>query len=147
LSKSSDKLNGILNIEPLPAPQINWEPLLFSAIGLLAILVIAVLIYARYFSARGITKQKIRKLNCNFEQLQIDSHNVAFQLAHIMQQNLRIHTLSQTTKLPKQLESHQARWDSFIQHLCIARYSSNEYPIKKMRILFSDVEFFLGHWR
>ena len=147
MSKSSDNLNGILNIEPLPAPQINWEPFLFSAIGLLAILVFAVIIYARYFSARGITKQKLRKLNGNFEQLQIDSHDAAFQLAHIMQQDLRIQSLSQATKLPKQLESHQVRWDSFIQHLCIARYSPNDYPIKKMQLLFSDVEFFLGHWR
>jgi len=109
VSQSSDALNGILNIEPLPAPQINWESFLFSALGLLTILVTAIFFYARYRSTRGITKHKLRILHFKFEQQQIGSHDTAFQLANIMQQGLRLHALSHATELPKQLEAHQAR--------------------------------------
>jgi len=147
VSQSSDDLNGILNIEPLPAPQINWEPVLFSAIGLLIILLVAIFFYARYRSTRGITKHKLRILHFEFEKQQIGSHDTAFQLANIMQQGLRLHALSHATELPKQLEAHQARWNTFIQNLCNARYSSHEYPKNEMQLLFSDVKFFVGLWR
>jgi len=147
VSQSSYDLNGILNIEPLPAPQINWEPLLFSTLGLLAILVVAIIFYTRYRSTRGITKHKLRILHIKFKKQQISSHDTAFQLASIMQQGLRLHALSHATRLPKQLEAHQARWNTFIQNLCNARYSSHEYSKNEMQLLFSDVKFFVGQWR
>ena len=138
MSNSLDDQNGILNIEPLPVPHSNWESYIFSIITLLIILVLAFFIYARYFSARGKYQYKLKQLHYKFEQQQIGSHDTAFQLAHIMQQGIRVHSLSQVKKLPKQLVSYQARWNAFIKNLCSARYSSIDYPEERMQVLFSD---------
>ena len=146
MSNSLGDQNGILNIEPLPVPHSNWESFIFSVITLLIILGFAFFIYARYFSARGEYQKKLKQLHYKFEQKQISCHDTAFQLANITQQAIRVHSLSQATELPKQLKSHQARWNTFIQHICSARYSSIEYPDERMQVLFSDVKFFLRLW-
>lgn len=143
MNKTSVNLNGILTIEPPTAPLTYWEPLTFVVISLLIVIAIAFLVYNYYFSIRGKLKQKLNKLQFNFERQQLSSHETAFQLANIVQQGFRVHRLSEMTELPKRLISHQHRWSAFILNLRIARYSSNNYPFEKMQLLFSDANLFL----
>ena len=143
MSKLSNDLNGILSIEPLPAPLSYWEPLIFSAISLLVLIVFAFFIHALYFSTRGKFKHKLNNLHNKFELQEVSSHDIAFQLANILQHGLRVHTLSERTVLPEQLISSQSRWNAFVQDLSVARYSSNEYPNEGMQLLFAEARFFL----
>ncbi len=143
MNNMSTDLGGLLSIEPLPTPASHWEPTIFSAISLLALFVLILLIYIRYFSACGKLQQKLKYLQHKFESQEIDSHGAAFQLATIIQCRFHVHALSETMELPKRLMPHQQRWSIFIQHLSIARYSSNKYPALKMRALFAEAIFFL----
>jgi hypothetical protein len=151
MPEPSSSLTGILDIAPPVAPaSLNLQPgVAFGLFVLLALsitLLIAYLLWRRRHSPRGQAQHQLTRLWQQHQQQHISAHQVAFRLAAILRNGLRLPHIASTVTLPATLQSQQARWHEFSERLHRARYASEEADADQLALLFRESRFWLRSW-
>ena len=152
MNDSTKPLQGIIDITPPSAP---WQYILeanafsIAIAGLLTISILTLtlfILWRHFFSSKGKARQKIGKLKKHYRLRHISGKHVAFQLAQILRDALKLNQLSPRTALPSPLRHKAKRWLEFNEALSQMRYANQAETQPTITFLIDEAYFWLRHW-
>lgn len=149
-------LGGIVDIEPPVAPMLYVLESATTDIAFYVLLItgllltIAFIVWKHYFSVKGKVRRELIKLQKKFSAQKINHHDVACRLSRILREHLGLGQVLRRADFPDELAAHKERWETFVEQLSIACYSSSaqdkEQEPHNTSLLFDDAYFWLKAW-
>lgn len=148
-------LTQLFDIEPPLAPGSSPYPdmLLASAILLAGIILLGLYI-RRYASRRQRARRELARLARDISRQadadrpdEMNAQYLAYRVAEIVRDGLRLRGLTASTALPDDLFVHRQRWGRFITALDQARYMARDTGRDTDVLpLINEADFWLGKW-
>ena len=140
------QIQTIRDIElPLPAQDDN-ALLTYIAIFIVVSVMLGVLYYRRARHARYKALRSLKHLARSLHKGSANPCRCAFEIAALLQHGLNLTRVSAKTGCPASLCEHRQRWQSFVDRLDAARYSTAPISDSTLVQLIAEAQFWIKRW-
>lgn len=140
-------IDGIYDIQPPLSPaHSSLEITLLVLFIISVVVIIAYFVWMSFFSKKSKAKRKMHKLQLEYNENKINTHDTVYEVCAILRQGLKFNVLNNKTPLPEKIKFNQKQWDSFTNQISTLRYNNKVISQSEINTLFKDSLFWLKQW-